>query len=95
MDIEGNSKILKIKPISDLLIDHYASKSPCNWGVIIKFSTDFGLSPLNGIQFIHDRPTNIRPVVKLLRKHGFPILCIQYPDIYTHVITIQSHSTEN
>lgn len=95
MDIERKSGSLKLKAISNVLIDHYASKSPCNWGVIIKFSKDFGKCPLNGIQLIHDRPANIKPVVRLLRRHGFPILSVQNTDLNTHVITLMNHSTEN
>jgi hypothetical protein len=95
MDIERENETLKIKMISDVLVDHYASKAPCNWGVIIKFSKDFGRSPLSGIQLIHDRPTDIQPVIKLLRKHRIPILNVQYINLYTHVITLINHSTEN
>jgi hypothetical protein len=95
MNIQRENGRLKINEISDLLIEHYASKSPCNWGVIIKFSKDFGKCPLNGIQFYHDKPTNIKPVVKLLRKNGFPVLNVQNIDLNTHIITLFSHSNEN
>jgi hypothetical protein len=95
MNIKRQTESLKVKQISDILIEHYASKSPCNWGVIIKFSKDFGKCPLNGIQFIHDRPANIKPVVRLLRENKIPVLCVQNTDLKTHVITLNNHSTEN
>jgi len=95
MNIQQQMQTLKVNEISEILIEHYASKSPCNWGVIIKFSKDFGKCPLNGIQFFHDKPTNIKPVVRLLRRHGFPILSVQNTDLNIHVITLLNHSTEN
>ena len=95
MDIKRQTESLKVKQISDILIEYYASKPPCNWGVIIKFSKDFGKCPLNGIQLYHDRPTNIRKVVRLLRKNKIPVLCVQNTDLKTHVITLNNHSTEN
>jgi hypothetical protein len=90
-----NIQHLKINEISDLLIEHYASKSPCNWGVIIKFSKDFGKCPLNAIQFYHDKCTSIKPIIRLLRTHHVYILNIKRNDEFTHTITIMNHTTEN
>jgi len=95
MNKHGENISFKINEISDLLIEHYASKLPCNWGVIIKFSKDFGKTPLSGVYFYHDKPVNIQPVVQLLRKNGIPILNIQCNDERTHIITLLNHSTEN
>lgn len=95
MNTKGENKRLTVNFLSELLVSHYASKHPCNWGVIIKFSRDFESSPLRGIQFYHDEPTDILPVVRLLRRKKIPILCIQRLDEYTHTITIMNHSTEN
>ena len=84
-----------LKRIRKLLIDHYASKPPCCWGVVIKFSKDFGKTPLSALEFYHDEPVNIRPIVRLLRKNGTPVLNIKHKDERTHIITLLNHSTEN
>jgi len=84
-----------LKRIRKLLIDHYASKPPCFWNVVIKFSNDFGKTPLNGLYFYHDEPVNIRPVVRLLRKNGNPVLNVKQCDERTHIITLLNHTTEN
>lgn len=95
MTLRFENGLVTAESLRQLLIDYYISKPQCHWSIIIKLSDDFGKCPLNAIRIFHDEPTNIKPLVKFLRKNGIPVLHVHQDDISTHTITLMSHSNEN
>ena len=95
MDIRVENGLVTIESLRQLLVDHYINQSFCNWNEIIKINHNFGKSPLNGIRVYQDKPKSIKPLLKLLRKNGIPVLHINRDDHLTYTITLMSHSNEN
>ena len=95
MKIAIKNGVMDVNEIRDVIIEHYASKPPCHWGVIIRFSSDFNYSPLNAIKFYHDKTTDINQMKRLLRRHGISILHVLTHNENEHTITIMNHTTEN